>query len=186
LDAAVEFIRDFITAENAALHAQYTEHNQAAFDKKLDRLKEFYADDVAPDVNDPGERDAAFFKESAESLDSVKPRLLFQVKRYEHPKLGDVYRAYVSNNTRSGKKSLYFANLYVAGKGKERKIIANYVLCRNCAGLGKVDGKKCPECKGDGWLWAGGTHMPKLDKPVEVHKLHAPDKPEHLAEYEAE
>ena len=186
MDAIVEFIRDFISAENAALYAQYAERSQTAFLKKLDHLRTFYAEGVAPDVNDPGKRDAAFFKECAESLDEVKPRLLFQVKHYEHPKLGDLYRAYVSNNTRSGKRSLYFANIYVAGKGKERRIIANYVLCRDCAGLGKVDGKKCPECKGAGWLKAGGAQIPKLDKPVEVRKFLAPDKPEHLIEYEAE
>ncbi len=186
MDQVVEFMRDFIKAEHAAQMAQYTERDDAAFAAKLDALKAFYAPALEPDVRPPATRNAAYFKEAADTLDTIQPRVLFQIKHYKHPKLGDFYRTYVTDKIRAGKKATYFANLYVIDKKGKLQITAKYIICLDCEGTGKVDGKRCPECKGKGWEYFFGIKIPALGAPDEVRKLHKPDNAAHLADYEAE
>ncbi len=185
MDQVVEFMHDFIKAEHAAQRALYTEHDDAAFEAKLDKLREFYAD-IEPEVRSPySGRDAAYFAAAKDTLDTVQPRVLFQIQRYRHPKLGNLYRIYVSDKIRAGKTADYFANLYVAEKKGTLQIIAKYLICLECEGIGKADGKKCSECKGKGWEHFEGTKISNPGELVEVCKLHKPDNPQQQADYEA-
>jgi len=186
VDVVVDFMRDFVAAEHGALMSMYTERDDTAFAAKRAKLDTFYAPDVPSDLKAPATRDAAFFKQSAAALDTVQPRVLFQIQHYRHPKVGNLYRVYVSDKIRAGKTADYFANLYVAEKKGKLQIIAKYLICLECEGTGKADGKKCAECKGKGWEHFEGTKIPNPGELVEVRKLHKPDNPQQLVEYEAE
>ncbi len=187
MDQVVNFMRDFISAEYKTQRALYTEQDDAAFQTHLDNLQDFYAPAMEPEVRPPfAGRDAAYFAAAKDTLDTVQPRVLFQIKHYKHPKLGDFYRIYVTDKIRVGKKATYFANLYVMDKKGKLQITAKYIICLDCEGTGKINDKRCPECKGKGWEHFGGIKIPVLAAPIEVRKLHKPDNPVHLAEYEAE
>ncbi|MDQ2805460.1 MAG: hypothetical protein M3Z04_00850 [Chloroflexota bacterium] len=186
MDQVVDFMQDFIKAEHTTQLALYTDPDEAALRAKLNDLATFYAANVEPDVKAPGMRDAAYFKQAKKSLPTVQPRILFQIKHYQHPKLGDLYRCYLSENLRAGSQASYFANLYVAAQHGKLQIVAQYLICLDCDGIGKVDGKRCPECKGKGWDYFYGVKVANPGELVEVRKLHKPDNPQQQADYEAE
>ncbi|MDQ2807417.1 MAG: hypothetical protein M3Z04_10985 [Chloroflexota bacterium] len=186
MDQVVEFMRDFIKAEHATQLVLYTESDETVLLAKLDQLEAFYAPGVEPSVKAPVARDAAYFEQAKKSLATVQPRVLFQIKHYKHPKMGDLYRCYLSENIRAGDKASYFANLYVADRKGQLQIVSQYLICLDCDGTGRIDGKRCPECKGKGWDYFYGVRIANPGELIEVRKLHKPDNPQQLAEYEAE
>jgi hypothetical protein len=186
LDQAVRFMEEFALAENEAARAQYTERDEAVFQAALRRMEGYFAPGMSPDVNDPQNRDADFFASHEPAVGNLKPRRLQQVKQYHHPQLGALFRCYVNNYISLGPKVLYFGNFYHADQGEGLRIIASYLVCRHCAGLGQVEGDACSECEGRGWHWVRGMELETLGRLIEVRKLLAPDKPEHLQDYLAE
>ena len=54
----------------------------------------------------------------------IQPRILFQVKQYEHPTLGNLYRCYVSTTQRDDNN--YLSCLYIANTEQGVKIVAQY------------------------------------------------------------
>lgn len=185
MDQVVDFMRDFIKAEHTALLSMYTERDAAGFAAKREKLDTFYAPDVPSDLKAPVTRDAAYFEQSEAALDKVQPRVLFQIKHYHHPKLGDLYRCYLTSNVRSSKKTNYFANLYVAAQHGTLQIVAQYLICLDCDGTGKVAGQRCPECTGKGWDYFYGVQVTHPGELVDVRKLHKPDNPQQQADYDA-
>jgi len=167
MEDAINFIKQFIDEEYEALVAQWTEHDNSVFKTKRRELNRFYGPDITPEINRPRSVDKRWFEKAKKYLDMIQPRILFQVKQYEHPTLGNLYRCYVSTTQRSN--STYFACLYVAHTEQGLKIVAQYNT----------------DFEG-GWDWSGGVKLETLGKLIEVRKFQAPTEPENLKEYEAE
>lgn len=179
IEAATGFIKAFIKEEYEALVSQYTERNSEIFQGKLEKLKKFYAPGILPDVNRSPFTSERWFEEGKKTVESVlAPRVLFQVKEYEHPTLGKIYRCYVSNTTTArNNQHSYFANFYLTDRKDGLKIVAKYHIDREITNL---DGGL------EGWNNRGGIELETLGKLNEVRKFQEPSDPKHLAEYQAE
>jgi len=185
MDAAINFIHTFIETEHEAHVAQYTERDDAAFARKIAKLQEFYEDMRPEPRRAPGKTEEWFVKAQG-GLASVAPRVLFQVKHYIHPNLGDLYRNYTSDYLTSGDMAIYFANFYVTDIGHGPKIVSKYLICFACNGTGKVDDEPCNECGGLGWLHSDGLELKKLGTLAETRQFRPPDDPIQQEEYAAE
>lgn len=186
MEEVAAFLRDYVEAEHAAQMCLYTERDDAVLQVKLDTLQTFHAPAVPPDVRAPLVRDESWFSQAAETLGSIQPRVLFQIKHYQHPELGDLFRAYVSSNLRAGKKVGYFASLYLAGHEGRLRIVSRYLICLDCEGAGRVNGKKCRECKGKGWEYFYGLKLPDPGALIEVRRLRSPDIAQNRVDYDSE
>ena len=159
MEDAIHFIQAFISKEYEALIAQWTEPDNSLFKTKRREVNSFYGPDLATEVNRPRSVDDKWFKGAKKYLDMIQPRILFQVKQYEHSTLGNLYRCYVSTTQRSN--TTYFACLYIAKTEQGLKIVAQYNT----------------DFEG-GWNWRGGVKLETLAKLIEVRKFQAPTDPE--------
>jgi hypothetical protein len=171
MDEVIEFLERYAKAENQAYAASLLEADRARFDAKVERAQAFYWND--PDatlllslaqVSDAGDEDA-YPDEKKE-----KGRRIFLVRRYEHPKLGDLYAAWTSP-PRPGDTVTYGEILYVARKEGDLKIVSVY-----------QKGMPGPD---RAWEYRGGEEIKKPGKAVEVRKLLPPEMPDDRADYDA-
>jgi hypothetical protein len=184
LDDAVTFVRNFARAELEAI--------QMSEDKKRDTLD--WWRHLLPFF---GAGVPAGLSHGAKPVE----RTLLQIKRYQHPKQGEVFRAYVSGNEAGVPLDYSFALYLAVDKGPGLKIVARALGCGVCGTSGKlsaqvasvknlVAGGKCYGCKGSGWIklpggWGtkqGFSHL-RPGKLLEVRKLTPPTQPECLADY---
>jgi hypothetical protein len=167
MEDAINFIQAFIGKEYEALVAQWTERDDSIFEEKRNEVRQFYGAYLTPEVNRPEPVDNKWFKKGKKYLDMIQPRVLFQVKQYEQPTLGNLYRCYVSTTQRDDNN--YFSCLYIGNTEQGVKIVAQYNT----------------DFEG-GWNWRGGVKLDTLGKLIEVRKFQAPTDPENLKDYEAE
>ncbi len=180
IEVAVEFIKAFIEKEYQALVSQYTERDEAIFQAKVAELEAYYEPDIPSMLNRPNPPDEEWFELGKQSVEqSLTPRILFQIKEYEHPSLGKLYRCYVGQNfrARNNNQAHYILNLYVAQKDGGLKIVSKYHIDRN---------KTTLDTGLDSWSYRDGIELETLGNLLEVRKFREPTPPEQLAEYLAE
>ena len=184
MNEAVAFMGRFIEFECLTAKLIYTEESDEVVEAKLDELAEFYALGARPDVYRMPKNDREYFIKGREFAKSVSPRVLFQIKQYDHPVYGEIYRCYVSHYLRPGNTAVYNANLYVLHSNNNLRIISKYTICTACQGTDRVDGEVCPECELDGWNHSNGVEFEELGMQKGVLKIRPPDDPVQRTEYE--
>lgn len=178
IEKAIDFIQEFIKKEHQTTVDRSTERNDEVFTAKKAELEDFFGQGLNSEVSRrPDSADENWFQEREEDLELIQPRQLFQVKEYEHPTLGTLYRCYVS--TINIDDNDYFACYYVGQTENGLKIISQYNFDLAGESKGLLD-------HGLYWNWRGGIKLKTQGKLVKIHKLQAPDDDEHLQEYEAE
>ncbi len=94
---AIEFIQEFIRKEYAAYQACYLEREEEVFEEAQEAVDRMYAGSLRTRVQrgiEPGEE---WFAQGERQLRTIKERLLFQIKEYEHPEHGSLWGCYVSD-----------------------------------------------------------------------------------------
>ncbi|MEQ8996794.1 MAG: hypothetical protein RID53_09865 [Coleofasciculus sp. B1-GNL1-01] len=171
MEEAITFIRNFIDKEYETWVACWSEPDNNVFRPKRSELNTLYEGDLKSDIYRPRQVDESYFEEGKEQLEQTQPRIFFQVKKYQHPTHGNLYRCYVSSTLRG--RSTYSTCFYLANTENGLKIVSQYNVSSDPG-------------NGISWNWRGGLKLDKLGELVEVRKFQAPTDPEHLKEYEAE
>ena len=171
MDKAVAFIRTYIEKEYDTEIAHYTERDDSVFKAKLTELNKMYAAGLTSEIYRPKGVPESRFKRWQKQLEQTQKRVLFQVKKYNHPDHESLYRFYLSS-TQLGDDT-YFTCFYLANTENGLKIVSQYNVSSD-------------QGNGISWNWRGGLKLDKLGELVEVRKFQAPTDPEHLKEYEAE
>jgi hypothetical protein len=171
MDDVIAFLKKYVKAEKDAYVASFQEADAAKFEAKLERAQEFYWEAPGGTLEmSLGQPDDAGDKEAYGDADKKEGRHVFLVKKYDHPKLGELYAAWASS-ARPRFAVSYGEILYVARKDGELKIISRYKL-----------GMPGP---GRDFEHLGGEEIDDPGEPVEVRKLEAPEKPDDKADYDA-
>lgn len=176
MEDIIAFMQAFVAKEYEAYRTLYAEREYAVFAQRRRELDRFFSwFRGGPPYRFPDQSDEEFDAAKA-ALDNIRPRTLFQIKQYEHPVLGNLYRSYTSD-TLSTDATNYFANFFVAYDGTDRRIVAEYLVCLICQGSGEVDEDICPECNGEGWEHFGGIELDleNLGPLIAVRRLQPPD-----------
>jgi hypothetical protein len=183
----VEFLQRYIQQEYEVIMAKYTELDYNAFQKKIPEVDQFYSseDGIYYSLTRPREMSPAEWEEMAAAGKALRPRVLFQVKKYKHSKLGEVCRAYLSGEKPSA-QGRFMQLVSVAGTEEGMRIISMDRMCLSCGGNGKIGDAPCKTCKGVGFQHAEGRKLGKLGPLLENNRLQAPTHPKSLADYEAE
>ncbi len=187
MEEVIKVIEEFVPKEYAAWLAFYGEPDDSIFRQKVADVMHFAApdEDVYLGFSRPPDIGEASLLRMKETLARVVPRVLFQVKRYTHPELGELYRAYLSGKfTYSASK--YSSILYLARTGSEIRIVSVDGRCISCAGRGSIGEEPCAECGATGWTHAGGRKLTTFGELMEVRKVRPPANPANLTEYESE
>jgi hypothetical protein len=188
VDEVIAFVQDFIAREYEARRA-CCQPDRSVFEDKRREAESFFdqeAGSIGLDMawNWASEKeDPDLAKALPQILARMRPDILFLVRRYRHPRWGDLYRAWVDGGTQRRRTS-YLLSLFVARTPRGLRIIAKWGTCVTCRGTGVLDGEGCPECGGTGWEFAGGEQLGELGPVVEVRRLEAPTDPQSLADYE--
>jgi DnaJ-class molecular chaperone len=183
MQQAVQFLRDFVKQEHDTEVTLWSERDAGAAQKQIGDLNHFFGAGMTSDLHRPGKVPEQYFVNGAMMLKNAAERRIFKVEEYEHPKHGALFRAVVGTRRRLG--TSYATAFFLAGQGSDLKIVALYNTCKDCDGAGRVEGRKCPECGGSGWINRGGEEIDDPGKLVRVEKLTEPSDAAHLAEYEA-
>lgn len=185
MDEVMAFLREYIEKEYEAERASFTERDEAKFTERLVALHPYYEGNLRTGLSRPIEFTDAEWERRRAKAGEVIPRNLFQVKRYRHPRFGDVYRAYVSFTKTYGAGTCNYS-MFVREIDGALKVFALYHMCHTCYGTGSDDGDACADCRGRGWTWATGHDFGgDFGSLVEVRKLQPPG-PRCLPEYDAE
>lgn len=181
MEEVLAFLEAFVKEEYETIIALHTEPNDDIFEAKCSRLNNLLVKDL----------DSELYRSSAKNLESVEkvlrtyqPRILFQVKQYNHPIFHELYQAYMSSTWRGSNH--YFTSFFIGKVANSLKVLAQYNICNECNGTGWQDDYHCEECNGFGWNWRGGFKLKELGKLVDVCKFQPPDNPTQITEYKAE
>ncbi len=168
MEKAISFIQAFIQHEHEGLIALYCERDKEAFKARKATVSQYYAPGITTMIDRPFKAADDWFKDRAEAERLLRPRKLFQIKHYRHPKYGDLFRCYVSDT--HPRSDSYFSCLYVADVEGKLKIISRYNV----------------DYDTNGWINRGGATITNPGKLIAVRKFLVPSNPEHLKEYESE
>jgi hypothetical protein len=178
-----KFIKEFIELEFNCHRLKWdisvTDQDVEAINKKL---KTYFHPVIQPDLTRIGSEfsNEVKIELAKKKLTKIHPRILFQIKHYINPKLGDalarfvtgkdIYACYLSYN-QSGGRELYFSSIYFVSETNEGlKII--YTM--------SFDSKK--------GIWyhpneLDTTRVINLGKLIEVEKYQAPEEESSLLDY---
>jgi hypothetical protein len=190
MDEVIEFARRYIALSFEHSRAMWQIKDDREYQKVLAELDAMFAvPDGSGEGRSPGlspEKLAKYAHDYAAS--AHVPTLLFQVKEYEHPKLGRIFLCYFSILTRDADADVtaYHLGYWVQRTKDGLKFISLTDYCPACHATGVFQGKKCPECHGAGWNHRDGIKIGDPGKLVAVRKLEAPTDPDSLEEYNRE
>lgn len=110
MNEAIAFIQEFIGKEYEAFQACYRERDEEVFEEAQTAVDRMYASGLRTIVQRGMEPEEEWFTNGEESLGTIKERVLFQVKEYEHPEFGSLYGCYLSHPigwvvTKNGEKT---------------------------------------------------------------------------------
>jgi hypothetical protein len=159
IDSAAEFVRSFIEKEYKVHLAQHDATPEAEYEARKEAAEAYLDISTAIYINFyRGEitNVKKWLRENKDTLESISPRTLFKIARYEHPKYGQIFAAYMGgeyNYTQNAFHDLFFIK-QVEGK---LLIVSHY---------------------GGRFEYWSGDEFEKLGKPVEVKEF---EKPKDLA-----
>jgi hypothetical protein len=176
MDEVVAFVQHWLKEQWRVDEAYYTLPLDK-YNREVEKLDKLFADkgdnplmkQVVP-ADDEG-RELQQEKVKA----GITNATLMLVRRYEHPELGTLYRAYVSGAKYPGSDPSYTTNEYVQPKKDGLKFVARYIRCTECDLSGVLNGKPCPECKGIGWTHSRGLEIGDPGRVVDVRRLDPPE-----------
>lgn len=182
----LEVVQQFIQRDCEARLALYTEPDNEAYQKTLAELERFYAleEGLYSGFSRSGEMDDTWYEMREEMRQQVRPRVLFQVKRYDRSEGGELFRAYLSGGFDFNQDS--YDQLFTLSQTKAGlRIVSVDGRCLSCMGRDKIGGEQCTACGGTGWEHGSGRKLRELGRLVEVCKLRAPTDPTSLADDES-
>ncbi|PTL85200.1 hypothetical protein [Vitiosangium sp. GDMCC 1.1324] len=183
----VEWMQRFTQRDYEAHLASYSpELDDETYTSRFVELDRLYAleEDVYTGISRGREMSEQAKARCTTMRERLTPRVLFQLKKYAHPEMGELYRAYVSGEFKHN-VGAYNLILTLAHTKHGLQIVSVDSRCMNCRGSGREDGEACQECGGKGWEHESGRKLGELGAPVEVIKLQAPTNPESRADYES-
>lgn len=185
----LKFIDDFIKAD---FETDYESNffDQKNYSIKLNNLKKFFSKDISPGhqsvLTSPDvleEEEKTIFQEQARRL---VPRILFKIKKWEHPKEGNLYQVYLSSTQNTDEKT-YFQSLIAKETKGKFYFVGRYSICYTCYATGIHNGKPCPDCSGRGWEFREGLKLKTLGGgKQEIFRYQAPERLEFNKEYESD
>ncbi|HZS41670.1 MAG TPA: hypothetical protein VFF06_32795 [Polyangia bacterium] len=186
MDDVLEFARRYLAEEYEIGRAAWLIADEKEYRARLKQYESMYAKPGGLGLGRPTTQTEEQRKAGAERLKLSKdePGILFQVKEYEHPKLGQIYRIYTSGHIHPRHKATMYLSGHIVQRTKDGlKIVARYQFCDTCHATGVFEGKKCPDCEGQGWIYRGGEKVGDPGKLVAVRKVQAPTDEASLEEY---
>ncbi|KAB8139997.1 hypothetical protein F8S13_25965 [Chloroflexia bacterium SDU3-3] len=166
MEEVIAFIKDFIEQEYLAFRASALERDEEAYEAQRDIVDSMYGAGLTTEVNRDPEPSEDWFADADRYLGDINPRTLFQIKAYDHPEYGTLYRCYVSSYSKWSPS--YSSSLYVARRKSGLRIIARYNIAEN-----RKD-----------WNYRGGQRIEPLGDLIEVRQFQPPSDPVDRAEYE--
>ena len=185
MDEIIRFVKALLQAEYDALAVQPSDRLDASlYRAKLEQVNSFFSTKILEDLGQIISPQDGLFEPGEKRINTelLRPRPIFQIKAYEHPELGDIFRVYVGLpwQTKEG-QSGYFANYFVANTEEGLKIVSRYLL-----DLFAESSDSRFEDGSLSWIWSGGLEFTTLGRLVEVRKFEIPSEPASLEEFESE
>jgi hypothetical protein len=165
---SIDFIREFLDAEYAAMVAVATERDNAILQRGIHHANSFFAEGLDSKIFRSEDADEEFFADMADQLEDDAPRKLFLVRSYAEPSFGVVHRCYASTTRIKG--TTYFNTLFVAPTDEGLKIVSRYTIDRGHTA----------------WEHSGGARFSQAGKQTAVIRLKPPTDARDLADYESD
>jgi len=190
--SAVEtFIKDFIHKENQARRAKYLEPSATDALAKIHEANAAYENPiVSTGITRTSDLSPDEIKKYAATGNGYKPRSLFRISAYTHPKYGTLYYCIVGASTPDTPTA--YAEAFVVGrttaaisiegdklKGSHLRILAQYRLCDDCNGAG------CGQCGDTGWTHKLGLKISAPGKPAGNRLIERPGNATHQADWDS-
>jgi hypothetical protein len=185
LEGLLAFLRDYISADHETEVARYTERDQKEYLTRIRHLEQFFVNvstGLSASLPEFDDEERAIFTAKAARL---VPRSLFKVKKWQHPREGVLYQAYLGSPTPAKQKG-YLTSVLVKKVRGDFKIVGRYAVCLACFATGRHGGKRCPDCSAPGWDYREGLKLKTFGKLQETLRLEAPTNPAFLSEYESD
>jgi hypothetical protein len=177
MDPAIDYIREYLKAEYDARKTVFTDTNEDHQVAKLKAVNAFFIEGARTDITVPDD-------DEREDAEPQKERELFLVKEYQDGKL---YCAIVGESHNQS-KTTYHRAVFVQRQKSGFKVIGIANTCPTCAGSAILDGKPCPECKGNGvrtFVSRKKLELSSFGKPTSVKKLERPTHPRYQPDYDS-
>jgi hypothetical protein len=185
MDEVLRFLEEFIEKDHRAHQAIFTEPDDNAYARIEAETYPFLEGTLRTELGRPLNQPPDKFEARRKYVSEVVARALYQVKRHEHPTLGEIYRAYLGATVNYA-AGHYRYSAFVRRTPGGWKIFSLYFACDTCGATGRDEGARCLDCRGLGWTWATGHRFDSgFGKLVEVHKREEPCE-RYRAEYDAE
>lgn len=190
MDDVIAFLGEFIAREVSARRSVYTEPDDAAFEATVRAVDELFDPRAGGiDIGRPPAFGATMLETLGadairQTLATIRPRLLFLVRRYRHADMGDLYRGYVDAGLDTV-RTRYAESVWVTSPSAQPVIVGRWRVCLTCLGAGSLDGRACDSCAGAGWEPAGGLSIGNPGPVLDIRRLVAPSDPVSLADYES-
>lgn len=171
MDDVVAFLEAFARREFEVLQARWRERDEAAWQAAVAAL---HADFFAPPLSSGFFRfqaGDAHFAQAEEQLRHRMPRILYEVRRWRHPTLGELFAGYVSSQAQG--RLLLTSRFFVRETAEGLRLIARQDVCPDCSGTGEQGGRVCAGCAGRGWRDAGGPVITDPGTLLETRELRA-------------
>lgn len=175
-----KFLEKYIEEEHKLYIAGLSETNVDLFLEKYKNFENKYYEYgiVNYNISTPREPFKKYYARGKKIIEDSIPRIIFQIKTYEHSDFEIVFRCYLSRT--SPPKQMprnYYENFFVVKKDNDYKIISIYTI--------KIGLKKISTDLKD-WEYSRGKEMVRLGKTLDIMKFQPPEDPVQLEEYKAE
>lgn len=174
------FLDRYICDEHQLFISGLSERNVSLFKQNYEAFESKYYEYgiVNYQISTPKQPYDKYFERGKRMIEASIPRIIFQVKKYEHPQWGMLYRCYLSTTSPSKRmKKDYAENFFVYQLGDEYKIISIYTLPPELTKLN-------PDLRE--WEYSRGKTIEELGTLLKVKKYHPTEDPTQLEEYQIE
>jgi hypothetical protein len=180
MEEFINFLEEYIKNEHQMYISGLSERNVDLFQKKYAEFESKYYENgiVNYNITTPRPSDEEYFQNGKEIIEKAIPRIVFQIKKYDHQEWGILYRCYLSRTSPSKRlEKSYLENFFIIKKVNDYKIISVYTIP---IGLRRLR----PDLRD--WRYSQGKEISDLGKLLEVKKFQPPEDPIQLEEYNAE
>ncbi|HYH02627.1 MAG TPA: hypothetical protein VEC37_05965 [Bacillota bacterium] len=180
MEELIYFLEKYIEDEHKMFIAGLSEKNVSLFKKEYENFKtKYYQYGIGNfNITTPRQPYGEYFERGKQIIANAIPRIIFQVKKYNHPEWGVMYRCYLSGTSPSiNMEKNYEENFFIVKKDGDYNIISIYTT--------PIEIKKLhPDLRE--WDHRQGIEIKELGTLVEVKKFQPPEDPVQLEEYKAE